>query len=343
MEENLWKALHCTATKTELAVLTLYAQAVSHPYMRSIRTSEKINMLNLGPLHRKVYMHIQRIIEDPTFLVGDSVTWKTGTMDGQKWQSPKAIKAVQKLAPSLPHLKPLLVAFFKGALVTWKRFTSEFAPGGLIDEATAEEKELAWMPPTNDVNEGALGSFRVLMRRQPHLTSLQYNAQAMYVHNDTQAFMAKKFQPEDYQYIRQLARVDEAKGLEHARKNAIVEHAQAKIDKRTAGRVARKEKADKVAERVAAVKLIFDKEQIINLKGEGLKDHLQAFQKAGAPNLQNISIRTVVAKIREGLCESIDMFNAGQWKPNTLESVSEEPEFGEEFILEERESDWEDE
>ena len=46
---------------------------------------------------------------------------------------------------------------------TWKRFISEFAPGGLIDEATAEEKELAWMPPTNDINEGAVGSFCVFM------------------------------------------------------------------------------------------------------------------------------------------------------------------------------------
>ena len=27
MEQNLWSALHCTATKTELAVLALYAQA----------------------------------------------------------------------------------------------------------------------------------------------------------------------------------------------------------------------------------------------------------------------------------------------------------------------------
>ena len=39
-----------------------------------------------------------------------------------------------------------------------KRFTSEYAPGGLIDEATEEEKNHAWMPLTNDVNEGALGS-----------------------------------------------------------------------------------------------------------------------------------------------------------------------------------------
>ena len=36
---------------------------------------------------------------------------------------------------------------------------TEFAPGGLIYEATAEERELAFMPATNDENEGLLGSF----------------------------------------------------------------------------------------------------------------------------------------------------------------------------------------
>ena len=50
-----------------------------------------------------------------------------------------------------------LIAFFEAAGKTWQCFTSEFAPGGLIDETTAEEKEVAWMPPTNDANEGALG------------------------------------------------------------------------------------------------------------------------------------------------------------------------------------------
>jgi len=41
--------------------------------------------------------------------------------------------------------------------------TSEFAPDGLIDQSMAEEKELAWMPATNDGNEGALGAFHIQM------------------------------------------------------------------------------------------------------------------------------------------------------------------------------------
>jgi len=46
-----------------------------------------------------------------------------------------------------------------------------------------------------------LGSFRVLLRRQPQLTLMQFNAQAMYTRNNTEAFMAKKFQLDDHQYI----------------------------------------------------------------------------------------------------------------------------------------------
>jgi len=39
-ESNFWKALHCTSTVTELAVLAIYAEAVSYPYMKAICTSD---------------------------------------------------------------------------------------------------------------------------------------------------------------------------------------------------------------------------------------------------------------------------------------------------------------
>jgi hypothetical protein len=147
MKENLWNALHCTTTLTEFAVLALYGQAVSHTYMCEIcsASEEKINMLDLGPLHNKVYFHIQHIIGDFTFLVGPNASYHAGAIDGQEWQSPEAFTTIQELEPSLPHLKPLLVAFFEGAAQIWKHFISEFAPGGLIDEATQQEHDLAWM------------------------------------------------------------------------------------------------------------------------------------------------------------------------------------------------------
>ena len=69
-------------------------------------------------------------------------------------------ETILKQTCGLPHLKDLLVQFFKDACETWKRFTTEFTPGGVIDEATDLQKELAWIPATNDVNEGILGSYR---------------------------------------------------------------------------------------------------------------------------------------------------------------------------------------
>jgi hypothetical protein len=145
MESNLWKALHCTSTITELAVLAIYAEAIPYPYMKAIRISDaqKKNMLDLGPFHSRVYNHMQKIIEKPDILIGKdldlSESYKTATLDGEKWQNPAVVKKIFDLIPTLPHFRNLLIAFFKGAAQTWERFTSEFTPGGLIDEATAVE------------------------------------------------------------------------------------------------------------------------------------------------------------------------------------------------------------
>ena len=110
-------------------------------------------------MNKKIELFLKKIIEDPTFLIGENVTFETGTFNGQLWHSKEVVEKVNKLAPDFPYLKKALIAFFKGALETWKCFTSEYSPGGLIDEATQEEKDLAWMPTTSDVNEVALGQF----------------------------------------------------------------------------------------------------------------------------------------------------------------------------------------
>ena len=192
---------------------------------------------------------------------------------------------------------------------------SEFAPGGLIDEATTEEKDLAWMPPTNDVNEGALGAFRVLVRRQPQLTLLQYNAQAMFHINHTQEFVEKKFEREAYKFIHKMAREEDSKGHEREWNKLLVEHNEERIQKQKAASEKRVKNAAKKAGRIAAVTLIFNKEEIIKLKGEKLKDHLLAYQQAGAPNLQGITVRSPVGQIREALQAAIDRKNAGDWCP----------------------------
>jgi hypothetical protein len=160
-----WKALHCTSTITEFAVLSIYAEAISYPYMKEIHTSsdKNQNMLDLGPFHRCVYDHIKKIIDNPDILIGKDIdpseSYKMATLDGEEWQNIEVVKKILDLIPTLPHFCNLLISFFKGAAETWEHFTSEFAPSGLINGATIEEKELAWMPATNDEDEGTLGSF----------------------------------------------------------------------------------------------------------------------------------------------------------------------------------------
>ena len=348
MEQNLWNALHCSATKTELAVLALYAQAISHPYVKRIRGSEaqKISMLDLGDYHKSVFKHMKKIIQRPSLLLGPRASYKTGALDGQCWEAEGVFAAIQRLAPELPHLSPVLVAFFKGAAETWKRFTSEFAPGGLIDEATPSERDLAWMPPTNDVNEGALGAFRVLLRRQPQLSELHYNAQAMFKHNETQAFMEAKFQPEDYKFIHEMARLIDSQGLEPKRKKALVQHMQAKNNKRMAIKEMRRQNAAKKAARISAVKIIKNKEEVKGLKGEKLKDCLIAYRQWKAPLPDSIKARSPVAAIREALQACVDAYNNGKWKPEIPSEIdldNEEMDSGEESDLEEDASSWEDE
>jgi len=119
----------------------------------------------------------------------------------------------------------------------------------------------------------------------------------MYFHNDTEAFMKQKFQPEDYKFIRKMARELESQGLEAKRKKDLVQHMQAKNEKRRAVQEMRKQNAAKRAGRIEAVKVIVDKENIKDLKGEKLKDCLLAYKLWGAPIPEGITVRSKVGAI----------------------------------------------
>jgi hypothetical protein len=101
------------------------------------------NVLDLGPLHLLIQEFVQKIIDNPAILISDDLSYVDTTLDGKEWDNPKVIKAVVLLMPTLPYLKEITTAFFMGTLTTWKRFSAEFTPGGLIDTASASEKQLA--------------------------------------------------------------------------------------------------------------------------------------------------------------------------------------------------------
>jgi len=119
MEQNFWNAIHDIPTPSELAVLSLYSQSISYPYMEKVHTPGQ-NALELGPHHTKVLDHIGKIIRNPHLLIGPSPSFTTTALNRKNWNSPKMFEAVHEKLSTFPHICGLLTAFFKGAEETWK-------------------------------------------------------------------------------------------------------------------------------------------------------------------------------------------------------------------------------
>ncbi|TEB18430.1 hypothetical protein FA13DRAFT_1758601 [Coprinellus micaceus] len=187
---------------------------------------------------------------------------------GQEWQCPDFICVVHSMAPTLPHLSSLLRAFFSGAGKTWERFTSGIC-------SCLEEKELAWMLPTNDINEGALGSFCVMIQK-------------------------------DLQFLRSMAR--ESTGEDQKREQEIIEHSRQRAAEKEATRKKRQQKRQEKDLWLEALELV------PGLKGEALKDMLDKFKAVGAPDLGNVNRRSKVGAIHEVLIVAIEEYNNGRWR-----------------------------
>jgi hypothetical protein len=276
-------------------------------------------MLDLGPLHLQVEQHMEKVIANPDILVSPDATYVTGAMDAKEWERPDAVAIILQNVHELPHLSEVLVAFFNGALETWKRFTTEFTPGGIIDEATDFEKDLAWMPPTNDVNEGMLGSFRQFMHFNPRATLYMYNAQAMYQRNDTQNFMDKNFNDNDHKFVMQMARELDESGVENKRQEKVIAYNQEKVkqkqDKRD--RDTKKDADDRA--RLGKVILIFDKDIIQGLRGVKLQEQLDAFRLNGAPLPVLKKDVKIAEDKRKAIQAAIDAYDNEDWIPEVIQ------------------------
>lgn len=302
VESNLYKALNDLATITELVVLALYAQVITHPYMRQVRRpeGEEVNMLDLGPLHEKLKEHLRRIIANPELLLAIDATYVTGALDGKQWENPDVMKAIADLVHTLPHLKPVLVAFFTGALTTWERFTAEFAPGGLIDRATPDQKRRAHMPTTNDPNEGQLGSLRQYARKTSNFALHRYNALKMYKRNGTEAFLAKHATPELMQYIHKLARERDSSKLEAKRRQDLAARADADVEAKRAKQKKKDDKAAQVTKEIEQTPWVEEHSMVDSMKVPALKIQLEKYRS----RVTDIPKKSEINKLkRPGLIE----------------------------------------
>ena len=116
----------------------------------------------------------------------------------------------------------------------------------------------------------------------------------------------------------------------------LVKHAEEKIVKKKAAKEKRAENAIKTAARISQTKLEFDKEKIKKTKGAELRDLVAAFKIAGAPNLDGINSKSKVPELKSVLCDTIDLFNSGEWQLKgselTEDSQEDDDESGEEYL-----------
>lgn len=189
MEQNVYDALHDPSTLTELAVLSLYSQAIAHPFILFIRSSESQNVLELGQYYSGITAHIQKLVDNPSLLLETTgASYKDATLDGHIWQRPEAVLTVQQLYQDghLPFLRPTLLAFLRGAKHGWEVFMHEFQPGGRIDSSTPSERAAAAMRTTNDHSESAFGKLRQSYHARPSLSLYMRNAGFVHKHNHTE-------------------------------------------------------------------------------------------------------------------------------------------------------------
>jgi len=178
LEQNVEAGLNDPPTLAELSVMSLYSQAISIPFAQHIR-SPTLNGLDLGPDYDRIKRHMEAVINNPDLLLGRGSSHDIGTLYREEWDNKDVIDYIRDHQHSLPHLRDLLIAFFKGALETWKEFTKDICDDPQVTGATPEQRCLAFRHPANDQNEGALGVLRREYRAYPNITFNMVNAKLM--------------------------------------------------------------------------------------------------------------------------------------------------------------------
>ena len=302
IELNLFKGLQDDLTLTELAVLGLYALAIGRPYMAHVRGTRQ-NALELGEFHDQVKNHCRAIIENPDLLLACDAVASTGALEGEVWDRPDFIYCVLSISSRTPHLRPLLVAFFEGALKTWERFTTEFAPEGTIARATPEQQASAWVNPTNNVSEGALGRCRQVLRHKPTMTDNQRIARSMYRDNDTQTWAEKSLTEADHLFIRQEARRIDSSGASRATRLELCETMKEKAAANRAKRAKAAERKATSEQKLASVELLLEstQEDLMRLTVAVLDQQIDKLRESDKEIRAKSTIRNKKAKIEEVL------------------------------------------
>lgn len=95
---------------TELVVLALVSENVTKPYLEYVRTVG-LNGLKLGPWHRSLVETLEKLITNPGWWLDSEQGHALCTADGKEWRRPEVVQAARSLAPELPYVSEMIVAF----------------------------------------------------------------------------------------------------------------------------------------------------------------------------------------------------------------------------------------
>jgi hypothetical protein len=288
MEQNIVSGLECLATLTELCVAALYNELVDRPYMQKVRSAEAdgANLLDLAPLHNQVLAYTERVANNPDAILAALSSEADKdlplTFTGLVPERPAVLRAVCARAVELPHLKAMLVAFFKGAHAKWVTFTEEFAEDSKLSKMTPDQRRAAFLHPTNDRNEGALGRLRVILRRCPNMTLRAYNCRMLIKYNDVVSWFRSK-SPKQRTVIQQRAReaIREYSAHQERMRLAHVKAKRAEDNAARAQELARKHAA-RIArdnELLADMSIELDSAIILNMKGADLNLQIKLIRR----------------------------------------------------------------
>lgn len=96
IEANLYKALQDPSTILELAVLAIYAETVSKPFMSYIRSRTATNGLLLGSYYQSVVAHCHTLAENPLLVIAPESlnayrSYQDAALNGVLYDGPEVI------------------------------------------------------------------------------------------------------------------------------------------------------------------------------------------------------------------------------------------------------------
>ncbi|KAF9233214.1 hypothetical protein BU15DRAFT_54211 [Melanogaster broomeanus] len=325
IEHNVYDAFHCDKTTQEMICLAIWGQCISHPYLCNVRSSGD-NILDLGPLHSRLVSHVKNLLANPDLVLSPEATFSSATLDGTPFERPEVIYVVQSLVQDkthFPHIRPLFAAYLEGALETVERFSAEFAPGGAIAKSTGEQRKMARMNTTNDVNEGALGTLRVAMRRAPQMSLAHFNARTRYKRNRTGTYIKKFLNARARKYLRKKARVDDASGIERKRRDK-----QAKYDRELVLRNRMKDQKKKERQELAAAKMAaivprLTREEVVKLRVPEIDVQIRWHRRfdAQVPAAKDLKGKKRGDKV-EILMDAVGRFLSGEVRSNAADGTA---------------------